>query len=96
MSVSKKIKKRFQLYGYFDNDEWKDGILAANFRYFSALPREGEPSTFQILFKQSLKCKVVYDEKERIIILKNITKPYTFQHGYSELSVTDKRRLFKP
>ena len=44
MSVSTTVKKRFQLYGYFDNDEWKDGILAANFRYFSALPREGETS----------------------------------------------------
>ena len=29
-----------QLYGYFNKDEWKDGILATNFRQFSSLPGE--------------------------------------------------------
>ncbi len=29
-----------QLYGYFENDEWRDGILARNFRQFSNMPVE--------------------------------------------------------
>ena len=38
--LNPKAMKIDQLYGCFLKDEWKDGILATNFRQFSALPRE--------------------------------------------------------
>nr|XP_040564670.1 dynein heavy chain 7, axonemal-like [Lepeophtheirus salmonis] len=36
--VNPKAIKIDQMYGYFDNDEWVDGILAKNFRQFTSLP----------------------------------------------------------
>ena len=36
--LNPKAMKIDQLYGWFDADEWKDGILATNFRNFNSLP----------------------------------------------------------
>ena len=36
--LNPKAMKIDQLYGWFDADEWKDGILATNFRHFDSLP----------------------------------------------------------
>ena len=38
--LNPKAMKIDQLYGWFDADEWRDGILATNFRHFYSLPKE--------------------------------------------------------
>ena len=38
--LNPKALKNDQLYGFFENDEWRDGILAKNFRTFASMPEE--------------------------------------------------------